>query len=98
METGFAYKKEEREAGRERGSNILKEGIEMGKVKESLFDVLEVALASLEGIGRAWEKGDGELLERVCKLLGEFNRTRDWENIEDLLWLTQRLREVISKI
>ncbi len=29
----------------------------MGMVKESLFDVLEVALASLEGIGRAWEKG-----------------------------------------
>jgi hypothetical protein len=70
----------------------------MGMVKESLFDVLEVALASLERIGRAWEEGDREMLERVCKLLGEFNRTRDWENLEDLLWLAQRLREVLSKI
>ncbi len=69
----------------------------MGKVKDSLFDVLEVALASLEDIGRAWEKGDSELLERVCKLLGEFNRTKDWDNIEDLLWLTQRLREVLGR-
>ncbi len=69
----------------------------MGMVKESLFDVLEVALASLEDIGRAWEKGDSELLERMCKLLGEFNRTRDWESLEDLLWLTQRLREVLGK-
>ncbi|MFZ8784152.1 hypothetical protein [Thermocrinis sp.] len=70
----------------------------MGMVKESLFDVLETTLESLEYIGRAWEEGDREMLERVCKLLGEFSRTRDWENLEDLLWLTQRLREVISKI
>lgn len=69
----------------------------MGMVKESLFDALEVALASLEGIGRAWEKGDSELLEKMCKLLGEFNRTRDWENLEDILWLTQRLREVLGR-
>jgi hypothetical protein len=69
----------------------------MGKVKESLFDVLEVALASLEGIGRAWEKGDREMLERICKLLGEFSRTRNWEKIEDLLWLIQKLREVLEK-
>jgi len=69
----------------------------MGKVKESLFDVLEVALKSLECIGRAWEEGDREMLEKVCKLLGEFNRTRDWERIEDLLWLTQRLREVLGR-
>jgi hypothetical protein len=33
----------------------------MGMVKESLFDVLEVALASLERIGRAWEEGDREM-------------------------------------
>jgi len=70
----------------------------MGMVKDGLFDVLEATLTSLERIGRAWERGDREMLERVCKLLGEFNRTRDWENIEDLLWLTQRLREVLSKI
>ena len=70
----------------------------MGMVKDGLFDVLEATLGSLECIGRAWERGDREMLERVCKLLGEFNRTRDWENIEDLLWLTQRLREVLSKI
>ena len=69
----------------------------MGMVKESVFDVLEVALAGLECIGRAWEKGDSELLERVCKLLEEFNRTRNWENLEDLLWLTQRLREVLGR-
>jgi len=69
----------------------------MGMVKESIFDVLEVALRSLEYIGRAWEKGDSELLERVCTLLEEFNRTRDWENIEDLLWLTQRLREILGR-
>jgi hypothetical protein len=70
----------------------------MGMVKDSLFDVLEATLTSLERIGRAWEEGDIELLERICKLLGEFNRTRNWENIEDLLWLTQKLREVLSKI
>jgi hypothetical protein len=69
----------------------------MGMVKESLFDVLEVALESLEYIGRAWEEGDRGMLERVCKLLGEFNRTRDWKRIEDLLWLTQRLREVLGR-
>jgi hypothetical protein len=66
-------------------------------MKESLFDVLEAALASLECIGRAWERGDSESLERVCKVLGEFSRTRDWENIEDLLWLTQKLREVLGR-
>ncbi|MFZ8860151.1 MAG: hypothetical protein ACO2PP_06575 [Thermocrinis sp.] len=69
----------------------------MGMVKGSLFDVLETALASLECIGRAWERGDREMLERVCKVLGEFNRTRDRENPEDLLWLTQRLREVLGR-
>jgi hypothetical protein len=69
----------------------------MGMVKDRLFDVLEAALASLEGIGRAWERGDREMLERVCKLLEEFNKTRDWEKIEDLLWLTQRLREVLGR-
>jgi hypothetical protein len=69
----------------------------MGMVKESLFDVLEVALASLERIGRAWERGDSEMLERLCKVLGEFTRTRGWENIEDLLWLTQKLREVLGR-
>jgi len=69
----------------------------MSMVKDSLFDVLEVALASLERIGRAWEEGDREMLERVCKVLGEFNRTRNWENIGDLLWLTQRLREVLGR-
>ena len=69
----------------------------MGMVKESLFDVLEVALESLECIGRAWEEGDREMLERVCKLLGEFSRTRNWERIEDLLWLTQSLREVLGR-
>jgi hypothetical protein len=69
----------------------------MGMVKESLFDVLEVALASLERIGRAWEEGDREMLERMCKILGEFGKTRDWENIADLLWLTQRLREVLER-
>jgi hypothetical protein len=69
----------------------------MGMVKDSLFDVLEVALASLERIGRAWEEGDREMLKRVCKVLGEFSKTRDWEKIEDLLWLTQRLREVLGR-
>jgi len=69
----------------------------MGMVKESLFDVLEVALASLECIGRAWERGDREMLERMCKVLGEFSKTRNWENIADLLWLTQRLRGVLGK-
>jgi hypothetical protein len=69
----------------------------MGMVKDSLFDVLEVALASLERIGRAWEEGDREMLKRVCKVLGEFSKTRDWEKIEDLLWLTQRLREVLER-
>jgi hypothetical protein len=68
----------------------------MGMVKGSLFDILEVSLASLECIGRAWEKGDSELLERVCKVLGGFNRTRNWENLEDLLWLAQKLREVLE--
>jgi len=96
VEKGGAYEKEEREAGRERGSSVLKEGIEMGMVKGSLFDVLEVALASLECIGRAWEEGDGEAIERVCSLLGEFTRTRDRENLEDLLWLAQKLREVMQ--
>ena len=71
----------------------------MGMVKEGIFDVLEVVLESLECIGRAWEEGDREVLERVCKLLGEFSRTRDWENLGDLLWLVKRLREVLpSKI
>jgi hypothetical protein len=70
----------------------------MGMVKGTLFDVLEATMTSLEYIGRAWERGDREMLEKICKLLGEFNRTRDWENIEDLLWLAQRLREVLSKI
>jgi hypothetical protein len=37
------------------------------------------------------------MLERVCRVLGEFSRTRNWENIEDLLWLAQRLREVLGK-
>jgi len=69
----------------------------MGMVKDSLFDVLEATLGSLEKIGRAWEEGDMEMLERVCRLLGEFSKTRDWEKIEDLLWLTQRLREVLGK-
>ena len=69
----------------------------MGMVKESLFDVLEASLASLEYIGRVWERGDSESLERLCKLLGEFSRTRDWENLEDLLWLTQKLREVLGR-
>jgi len=69
----------------------------MGMVKDSLFDVLEVALASLECIGRAWEEGDRELLERVYKVLGEFSKTRDWEKIQDLLWLTQKLREVLGR-
>ena len=76
---------------------ILKEGRQMGMVKDSLFDVLEVALASLERIGRAWERGDREMLERMCKILGEFGETRDWENIEALLWLTQKLREVLGR-
>jgi hypothetical protein len=69
----------------------------MGMVKEGIFDVLEVVLESLECIGRAWEEGDRETLERVCKLLGEFSRTRDWERIEDLLWLAQKLREVLGR-
>jgi len=69
----------------------------MGMVKEGIFDVLEVVLESLECIGRAWEEGDREVLERVCRLLGEFNRTRDWERIEDLLWLAQKLREVLGR-
>jgi hypothetical protein len=69
----------------------------MGMVKDSLFDVLEVALASLECIGRAWERGDREMLERVFKVLGEFSKTRDWKEIQDLLWLTQRLREVLGR-
>jgi len=55
-----------------------------------------VALKSLENIGRAWEEGDREMIERVCKLLGEFNRERDWGNLEDILWLSQRLREVLG--
>ena len=69
----------------------------MSMVKDSLFDVLEVALASLERIGRVWEEGDREMLERMCEVLGEFNRTRNWENIGDLLWLTQKLREVLGR-
>jgi len=69
----------------------------MGMVKDSLFDVLEVAVRSLECIGRAWEEGDSEVFERVCKLLGEFSRTRNWERIEDLLWLAQKLREVLGR-
>jgi hypothetical protein len=68
----------------------------MGMVKESLFDVLETTLASLESIGQAWERGDREMIERLCEILGEFNRTRNWENLGDLLWLTQRLREVLG--
>jgi len=58
---------------------------------------METALASLECIGRAWEEGNREMLERVCKVLGEFSKTRDWEEIQDLLWLTQRLREVLGR-
>jgi hypothetical protein len=69
----------------------------MGMVKESLFDVLETTLESLKKIGQAWEREDREMIERVCEVLGEFNRTRDWENLEDLLWLTKRLREVLGR-
>jgi len=56
----------------------------------------EAALRVVDCIRRVKGRKNAEDVERVNEILKDFERTRSWQNLEDVQWLGRRLRGIFS--